>query len=228
LAAQSLLDAGHDVIVHARNEVRLSTMGDLVADGASAVVGDLVDRDQTHDLAAQVNALGPVDAVIHNAAVQYGRDVLPVNIVAPYLLTVLMHRPHRLIYLSSGMHRSGRPRWKGSDWTGGRSAGSYADSKLFVTAFAFAVARRWPDVLSNAVNPGWVPTRMGGAGAPDDLTLGHRTQDWLAVSDDRAALASGEYWFHQKRAETHPACRDVRFQDELIEELARHTGVRFG
>jgi hypothetical protein len=83
-------------------------------------------------------------------------------------------------------------------------------------------------VLSNAVNPGWVPTRMGGAEAPDDLTLGHRTQEWLAVSDDREALASGGYWFHHKRAETHPACHDVRFQDELIEELARYTGVRFG
>ena len=86
---------------------------------------------------------------------------MPVNIVAPYLLTALIHRPHRLVYLSSSEHRSGRPTLDGS--TGPASAtGSYPDSKLFVTTLAAAVARLWPDVLSNAVDPGWVPTKMGG------------------------------------------------------------------
>src|SRR3954465_14128651 len=44
-----------------------------------------------------------------------------------------------------------------------------------------AVARLWPDVYGNAVDPGWVPTRMGGSGAPDDLRLGHLTQEWLGT-----------------------------------------------
>ena len=113
--------------------------------------------------------------------------------IVPYVLTALIRRPKRLVYLSSNMHRGGRARTSGMDWTGGRETGSYSDSKLFVTVLALAVARRWPDVLSNTVDPGWVPTRMGGAGAPDDLTLGYRTQVWLAVSYDAAATVSGAF-----------------------------------
>ena len=132
--------------------------------GASAVVGDLADLDQTRAVADQVNQLGRVDAVIHNAGVYSGRQVMPVNIVAPYLLTALIDRPQRLVYLSSGMHHGGRADVAGVDWSGQRRTGSYSDSKLFVTALAVAVARIWPDVYSNAVDPGWVPTRMGGRG----------------------------------------------------------------
>lgn len=226
LAAESVLDGGHDVIVHARDDDRLDTVRDLVARGATTVVGDLADLEQTRDVAGQVDQLGPVDAVIHNAGVLSGPSLLPVNVVAPYLLTALIRRPKRLVYLSSSMHRGGRARLTGMDWTGRHETGSYSDSKLFITVLAFAIARRWPDALSNAVDPGWVPTRMGGPGAPDDLTLGHRTQEWLAVSDDPDALTTGGYWHHQTRLEPHPACRDTRFQDELLEELARHTGTR--
>jgi NAD(P)-dependent dehydrogenase (short-subunit alcohol dehydrogenase family) len=104
-----------------------------------------------------------------------------VNVVAPYLLTALMQRPTRLIYLSSGMHRGGYASLEGMDWSGHTSTGSYSDSKLFVTALSAAVARRWPDVFSNIVDPGWVPTRMGGPNAPGDLRLGHLTQEWLAT-----------------------------------------------
>ena len=91
------------------------------------------------------------------------------------------------------------------DWSGQRRTGSYSDSKLFVTTLAVAVAGLWPDVCSNAVDPGWVPTRMGGRHAPDDLRLGHLTQVWLATSDDAEARTSGGYWFHQQRGPTHPA-----------------------
>ena len=110
--------------------------------------------------------------------------MLPVNIVAPYVLTALIDRPQRLVYLSSGMHRGGRSDLADLDWSGLRGTGSYSDSKLFVTTLALAVAGLWPDVCSNAVDPGWVPTRMGGRQAPDDLRLGHVTQVWLATSDD--------------------------------------------
>jgi len=164
-----------------------------------------------------------MDAVIHNAGVISGPPVLPVNVVAPYLLTALIERPRRLIYLSSSMHRGGRARLSGMDWSGQRTTGSYSDSKLLVTTLAIAVARIWPDVLSNAVDPGWVPTKMGGPGAPDDLRLGHLTQEWLATSDDPQALTSGGYWHHQRRAEPAPAVHDQGFQDELLDALARFT-----
>ena len=202
-AAQTLLQDGHEVVVHARNPNRLAAVGDLLHRGAEAVVGDLSDLEETRGIAGQVNRLGPMDAVIHNAGVISGTHVLPVNVVAPYLLTALIERPRRLIYLSSGMHRGGRPRLDGMDWSGQRTTGSYSDSKLFVTTLALAIARNWPHVLSNAVDPGWVPTKMGGPGAPDDLRLGHLTQEWLATSDDPEARTSGGYW-HTNAAPSQP------------------------
>ena len=221
--AATLVEKGHNVVVHVRSAARLAAVQDLVERGALAVTGDLADLEQTRDVAGQVNRTGPVDAVIHNAGVLHGPDIFTVNVVAPYLLTALIHRPQRLVYLSSGMHRGGH-----ADLTrlGDAHKVTYSDSKLYLTALAAAVARLWPDVLSNAVDPGWVPTRMGGAGAPDDLRLGHLTQEWLATSEDPAALTSGGYWYHQKREKPHPAVRDERFQDELLEHLASVTGER--
>lgn len=224
-AALALLDEGHEVVVHARNPDRLPAVRELTERGAVAVVGDLADLEQTRALADQVNDLGRLDAVIHNAGVESGRAVLPVNVVAPYVLTALIERPPRLIYLSSGMHRGGRASLDRMDWSGSRASGSYSDSKLFVTTLMAAVARRWPDVLSNAVDPGWVPTRMGGPSATDDLRLGHVTQAWLAVSDDPAARTSGGYWHHRRRSTPHPSVADERWQDHLVDALSRHTGV---
>jgi NAD(P)-dependent dehydrogenase (short-subunit alcohol dehydrogenase family) len=226
LAADSLLAQGHEVVVHARNRDRLAAVSDLLDRGAAAVVGDLSHLDETRHVAEQVNRLGRMDAVIHNAGVVRGPAVVPVNAVAPYMLTALIDRPQRLVYLSSGMHRGGRPTLAGMDWSGSRSTGSYSDSKLFVTTLAAAVARLWEGTFSNAVDPGWVPTKMGGAGAPDDLRLGHLTQEWLAGSDDPAALTSGGYWYHQERREPASSVHDQRFQDELLEALARFTGAR--
>jgi len=225
-AAKTLLDDGHQVVVHARSAGRLDAVRELLAQGAGAVVGDLSDLEQTRSVADQVNRLGRIDSVIHNAGVYTGAAVLPVNVVAPYLLTALIDRPHRLIYLSSGDHYRGRASLDGQDWSGHAARGSYPDSKLFVTTLAATVARLWPDVLSNAVDPGWVPTRMGGPGAPDDLRLGHLTQEWLATSDDPDARTSGGYWHHQRRIEPHPEVGDLGFQDQLLEHLARFTGTR--
>ncbi|MDA0168508.1 SDR family NAD(P)-dependent oxidoreductase [Solirubrobacter taibaiensis] len=214
-AAEALQDEGHEVILHARSADRV--------DG-SAVVGDLADVEQTRDVAHQVNELGRLDAVIHNAGVYTGAAIMPVNVVATYLLTALIDRPQRLVYLTSGMHNGGRADLNGIDWTG-RQAGSYSDSKLFVTTLALAIARLWPDVSSNAVDPGWVPTRMGGPHAPDDLELGHVTQAWLATSDEPEALSSGGFWYHQQRRDPPAATGDPRFQDELLSALADYTGT---
>jgi NAD(P)-dependent dehydrogenase (short-subunit alcohol dehydrogenase family) len=222
-AARTLLGDGHDVIVHARSAERLAAVNDLIERGAATVVGDLADLDQTRAVADQVNQLGDLDAVIHNAGIYSGPQILPVNIVAPYVLTALIDRPQRLVYLSSGSHYGGRADLTGVDWSGQSSTGSYSDSKLFVTTLAVAVARIWPDVYSNAVDPGWVPTRMGGPGAPDDLRLGHLTQEWLATSNEPEARSSGGYWFHQRLRTPHPAVRDTHFQDSLLAALARFT-----
>ena len=226
LAAESLVVQGHAVVVHVRNDERLGAVRELQDHGAAVVVGDLSDVEQTRAIAAHTNELGRMDAVIHNAAVLRGNDVLPVNVVAPYLLTALITRPRRLVYLSSGMHYGGRAAVADMDWSGRRPTGSYSDSKLFLTTMTMALARMWPEVCSNAVDPGWVPTKMGGASASDDLELGHVTQEWLATSDDPEALTSGGYWYHQQRRDPAAAVHDRRFQDELLEALAGFTGTR--
>lgn len=222
--AASLLDAGHDVVVHARSEARLSAVDDLLARGAGHVIGDFADLDQVQELAEQADDLDPFDAVIHNAGVINGPALLPVNVVAPYVLTALIPAK-RLIYLSSSMHRGGKPDLVRADWSGARATMSYSDSKLLVTALMAAIARRRPSILANAVDPGWVPTRMGGPSASDDLELGHVTQAWLAASDDPDALVSGQYWFHQRTENPHPAVLNHTFQDRLLAALAEHTGV---
>ncbi len=234
--ALALLGLGHHVVVHARDQVRATTLGDLAGLGADVVVGDLASPQQTRDLADQVNALGTVDAVVHNAGVFGGprsptRDghprTLAVNVLAPYLLTALIARPGRLVYLSSSMHRSGDPSLRDLDWTqrAWDPTQAYCDSKLHVTALAFAVARRWPQVRSNAVDPGWVPTRMGGPGAPDDLEQGHLTQVLLATGEASMADASGQLWHHRRPQPAAHAAIDPSFQDRLLATLALMTGV---
>ncbi len=222
LAAEALLADGHHVVAHGRDAGRLD---DLAARGADVVAGDLADLEQTRDVAAEVNRLGRMDAVIHNAGIMTGPTILPVNVVAPYLLTALVTPPARLVYLSSGMHRGGRAELAGLDWSGTRPTASYSDSKLLLTTLAAAVARRWPEVPTHAVDPGWVPTRMGGAGAPDDLHLGAFTQTWLATSAAPEALTTDGYWHHRHRVDRHPAAGDPTFQERLLDALAGHTGT---
>jgi NAD(P)-dependent dehydrogenase (short-subunit alcohol dehydrogenase family) len=238
LAVVTLLASqGHEVVGHARSGRRAADLKAAAPGAAAVVVGDLSSAAETRSVAEQVNALGRFDAVIHNAGAGYREPrkvitadghaaTLAVNVLAPYLLTALIERPGRLVYLSSGMHRGGAASTDDLDWERRRWNGTqaYSDSKLYDAVLAFAVARRWPDVLSNAVNPGWVPTRMGGRGAPDDLALGALTQAWLAVSDESAATVSGRYFFHQRPEEVHPAARSRQFQDELTDALAGLTG----
>jgi NAD(P)-dependent dehydrogenase (short-subunit alcohol dehydrogenase family) len=238
-AATSLIGQGHEVVGHARNDSRAADLRRAAPGLAGVAVGDLSGAAETRSVADQVNALGRVDAVIHNAGVGYRENrrvatvdgharVLAINVLAPYLLTALIERPGRLVYLSSGMHRGGTPNVDDLDWNRRRWNGTqaYSDSKLYDTVLAFAIARRWPDVLSNAVEPGWVPTKMGGPGAPDDLSLGHVTQAWLAVSDNPAATVSGQLFYHQRPREVNPAARSRQFQDELLTALAGLTGVK--
>lgn len=109
--------------------------------------------------------------------------------------------------------------------SGATESVSYSDTKLLVTALMAAVARLRPDVLANAIDPGWVPTRMGGPDAAEDLDLVHVTQAWLVTSQDARALSSGGYWRHGRVEQPHPAVHDEAFQDALLAALAEHTGT---
>ncbi len=236
-AARVLIDEGHRVVLHARSRERAAALDDLAARSAGVVIGDLSDAVETRSVADQVNAIGRMDAVIHNAGTYStsGRSptreghaaILAVNALAPYMLTGRIQRPDRLIYLSSGMHRGGTGSLRDIDWVERRwdATRAYSESKLYVTALAFAVARRWPDVLSNAVDPGWVPTKMGGPRAPDDFEQGYLTQTWLAVSDDPAATVSGHYWHHRRHQAPAEEASNPEFQDQLSAKLAELTGM---
>jgi NAD(P)-dependent dehydrogenase (short-subunit alcohol dehydrogenase family) len=239
-AAQSLLDDGHQVVLHARSTKRAATFSDLASRSAGVVVGDLSSAAETRGIADQVNAIGRMDAVIHNAGIYSERSrgataeghagILAVNTLAPYILTALIERPDRLVYLTSGLHSGGAGSLGDLDWTTRTwdPGKAYAESKLHVIALAFALARRWPNVLCNAVNPGWARTKMGGAGAPVDIATGQKTQSWLAVSDEPAALVSGRYWHHMRQEKPAGEASDPKFQDQLIARLGELTGVTLG
>src|SRR4030095_1717305 len=179
------------------------------ANGAAGVlVGDLSSIEETKALASKANALGKFDVVVHNAGVyrvptnSVGADGLPVlfsvNSLAPYILTCLMQKPERLIYLSSGMHLHGKSNLENLS-AGIYNRVTYSDTKLHDIILTMAVAHRWKNTYTNAVDPGWVPTKMGGAGAPDNLEKGFETQVWLAVSNDPEARVSGYYFHHKKK-----------------------------
>ena len=238
MAGQLLAEQGHRVVLHARNAERAADAHRALPAADAVVEGDVSTIAAMRSVAEQANRIGRFDAVIHNVAVGYRErsrseteDGLPllvaVNVMSPYVLTALMQRPARLVYLSSGMHQHASANlddllWRTRRWDGSQA---YAESKLHDALLAFAIARRWPDVKSNAVEPGWVPTRMGGPSAPDDLDQGRRTQAWLAASDDADAQVSGAYFFHMRRRAANPQAHDTALQDRLLALCEQYSHV---
>ena len=239
LAARILIGQGHAAVLHARDGARAREAMAAAPRAEAVLTGDLSSLAETRALAEAANDAGPFDAVVHNAAVGFREkrrietaDGLPhvfaVNTLAPYVLTALMRRPRRLVYVGSELHRRGSATfddllWERRTWNGHQA---YCDTKLHDTMLAFAVARRWPGVLSNALEPGWMPTKMGGPRATGDLDAGSRTQAWLAAGDDPETAATGGYFHHLRPKKPSGAARDVDLQDRLLAECARLSGVR--
>ncbi|MCW2966112.1 MAG: short-chain dehydrogenase/reductase [Actinomycetia bacterium] len=235
--ARLLVGAGHEVVLHARDEGRTREALAGVPGAAAALAGDLASIARTTELAHRANESGAFDAVIHNAGIGYREPrrietvdglahVFQVNVLAPYLLTALVRRPARLIYLSSGVHRAGNAglddlQWGQRPWDGYQA---YTDSKLFDAVLAAAVARRWPDVVGTSVDPGWVKTKMGGPTAPGEIGPGTETQAWLAVSDGSLALRSGGHFHHRQLRQTHSGVSDHAVQDGLLAACHGLTG----
>jgi len=241
LAGEWLLGHGHQVTFHTRSHQRADELKRKVEGATDIVTGDVSTLAAMHAVAEQVNRIGVHDAVIHNVAIGYREphraqtedgilEIFAVNTLAPYLLTALIEKPKRLVFLSSGLHSSGNSdvgdlQWEKRRWNGMQA---YSDTKLQDCWLAFGMARRWPGVLSNALEPGWVATKMGGPGAPDDLKKGAVTQAWLAVSDDKAAMVSGGYFFHQKPKAVSPNARRTDLQDRLFDACRKLSGVAIG
>ncbi len=235
VTGQLLISQGHHVTLHARNDERANDAQRAAPGTEHVVIGDAANLSGMKSVAEQANAIGRYDAIIHNVGIGYReprRDtedgfsrLFAVNVLAPYVLTALIDPPYRLVYLSSGMHLGGNPDLSDLQWARRRWNGSqaYSDTKLFDVVLAFAVARHWPSVLSNAVNPGWVPTKMGGPSAPDDLSMGSDTQAWLAVSDEPSATVSGEYFFHRRPEKVNANARDTELQGQFLSVCAELT-----
>ena len=247
LTARRLAEDGHEITLHARDPLRVDAARTAVPTARAVVVGDLTDLAAMRAVALQADALGGHDAVVHNAGVGFREPqrlstadglchVFAVNVLAPYVLTVLSEPPERFVFVSSGMHRASARftadpgaaladlQWNFRPWD---AVEAYSESKLLAVALAFGVARRWPHVRSNALEPGWVPTRIGGSAGPDDLGLASVTQAWLAVSDDLGAAVSGGYFHHQRPRESHPATQSHALQDSLLDYCASLSGIPF-
>ena len=211
MTAQLLIEQGHRVVLHGRNRARADDAMAAAPGAEAVVIGDLSNIREMRGVADEINRLGRCDAVIHNAGVGYREarrveteDGLPqvfaVNVLAPYLLSALIERPDRLVYLSSGMHHGVTANfddllWRKRRWQGSQA---YAESKLYDTVLAFAVARRWPTVRANALEPGWVATSHGGSrGAgrleqvAPDTDLARRERGGPCALERRILLSQG-------------------------------------
>ena len=198
-----------------------------VRDAEGVVTADLSSINETIQLAEKVNALGQFDAVIHNAGLYRAAptELFAVNTLAPYILTCLVQKPERMIYISSDLHLGGRPKLE--NFKSDISQITYADTKLHVVMLCKAVARKWPGVYANALNPGWVPTKMGGSGAPDSLKKGYETQVWLAAGDDEHTKVSGRFFYHKKEIQYNPEGDDVQLQERFLSICKEITGITF-
>ncbi len=227
MAAKLLADQGHAVVLHARNAERGREALEKVPGAERVLIADLSSIEETKQLAVEINALGHFDAIIHNAGVYQvpNKQIFAVNTLAPFILTCLIQRPERLVYLSSGMHLQGDPGLKNFSRDTGHYG--YSDSKLHDVILSMTVARKWPDVYSNAVNPGWVPTKMGGRSAPDDLEKGAETQVWLAVSNDKEAKVSGRYFYHMREKHFLPEAGDPVVQEKFLALCEEISGISF-
>ncbi len=252
LTAKELAAKGCEVVLHGRSaksasRARAQIIEELskpsecsnLSSNLKTVWGDFEDLAQIKSVAAQVGEIGRLDAAIHNAGfwqtggeMKKSADGLPaifsVNVLAPYVLTALAPAP-RLVYVASSMASgaSGADAIEDWAWRKRRFSGTsaYSESKLLVTMLAFAIAARYPQIAANTVNPGWVPTKMGGAFAPDDLAQSHLTQVWLATAA-QAAHVSGENFYHMQKERANPDARNSELQARLLALLENLSGVK--
>ena len=195
--------------LHARNEDRATTAKAALPGAAGIVVGDLRSLAETTALAGSLRAYGRFDAIVHNAGIARldssereltgdGLEAMfQVNVLAPYLLTALLAAagaagvrvarrwPPKVPSTSPTCSTTGAP---------GTGTRCIRPSKLLDLMLAVAVARRWPSTLSNALDPGWVRTGMGGDAAPTSPEDAARAQVRLAAGADPGVLVTGRYF----------------------------------
>ncbi|CAI6330520.1 unnamed protein product [Periconia digitata] len=239
-AAKQLIAKGHSVVLHARNAQRANEAKEACPGAETVAVGELGTIAETKQLAAELNKLGTFDCVIQNAGLFQGGfrktvDGVPalvnVNVLAPYILTCLMHRPKRIVFLSSSMHNSDDGNlddvlWQQRGEQGWSDYSAYCASKLHNILLAKAFARRWPDVIATSLDPGWVPTKMGGSSATETADAAAETYVMLAEGEEPAAQKSGGYFRPSRQVATPKSItEDEKVQDQLLSICEKFTGV---
>ena len=154
--------------------------------GGRSVVLDLMDL---ASIEAAARDAGPVQILVNNAGVLHDVSLVAADNDFEEAMQVMVHAPHRLIrLLLPGMEAAGHGRivnmssgW-GAHAEGLAGPGAYGVAKAALNALTRALARDLPaSVTCNAVCPGWVRTRMGGAGAAKSPEEGADTALWLAT-----------------------------------------------
>lgn len=228
-AAKLLADQGHKVTLHARNSDRAAQAQKAVPGAEGVIIGDLSTVAGAKEVAERAKKAGPWDTVVHNAGLGPSNpdrktpdgfaSTFAVNSLAPYILTCLMDKPKRLLYVSSSLHTGGDDSLKDVTWTQ-RSWSpfqAYNDSKLQNVMLANAVARRWADVQSCSLDPGWVQTKLGGGGAPGTTSApakaiaGFATGEGSVVGDK-----TGVYFNPQGAKSPHNGAVNTQKQDEYL------------
>ncbi|KAF5010461.1 hypothetical protein FDECE_3385 [Fusarium decemcellulare] len=239
-AARQLIQRKHTVYLHARNAKRAADAKANCPDAAGIFIADLSLVSETKKLADAVNAVGPFDAIVHNAGMLYGPfrktpDGIPamvaVNVLAPYILSSLITPPKRLAFVSSQLHSQADIKVEDIFWLERGEAQfqdfpAYCDSKLHVMLLANAVARRFTDTSVISIHPGWVATKIGGGDAPDKLEDGVETYVMLAEGDYDQSL-TGKYFEPKKRlGEQLSESDDIGLQDKVVEACKKLVGLK--
>jgi nucleoside-diphosphate-sugar epimerase len=111
MTAELLSSQGHNVVIHARNANRAEDALRSLPAAEAVVIGDLETIAGTTSVAAQVNALGRFDAVIHNARTAHHRRWFAARLRRQHVVALPTHRADRASYtsrLSQLRHASSR------------------------------------------------------------------------------------------------------------------------
>lgn len=220
--AKELINLGHKVILHARNEKKAIELKSHLKNANKILVGDLTSIYETKQLANEINSLGNFDTIIHNAGVFKNdkSEIFKVNVLAPYILTACVKKPKKIIYIGSNMHPQGIVDLENLSIENGVD---YSTSKLLLSIFSLALSKKWKEVLVNTVDPGWVKTKMANYNAPDSLKDGSNTQVWL--STDESFKDTGKYFHHLKEIKYCDIVYDEEIQKNLIEKIEKITNI---
>lgn len=182
--AAGLVAAGLEVVVAARD-------GAAGAEAAAGIGGRAVKMDvaDAASIAAALKDAGEIDVLVNNAGVLSRVGLFGPDSDFDEAMAVMVEGPFRLMRaLVPGMEARGYGRvvnvssgW-GSFAEGLEGPGAYGIAKAALNALTVAAAREVsPAVKVNAMCPGWVRTRMGGAGADLTPEEGADTAIWLAT-----------------------------------------------